>query len=342
MRAAVIAALLAGSALPAPAAAQPAVPGPETRCVITDPRVAELSGLVAGEDHWYAVNDGGTAATVLVLTKDCRVEREIVGDVDPYDVEDLARAADGTFWLADAGDNDLDRGTVALISLTAEGEATLYRLTYPDGPHDTEALLLAGDGTPYLVTKSTSGVAGVYRPAARLASPGPTPLERVGEARLSATSTRGGPIPAIIGSVTVTGGATSHDGAVVALRTYTDAYLWRVEGDDVPAALGATPVRIPLPGETQGEAIAFEPDGSLVSASEGVGEPVRVVPGAAALAAPAGETPAAAPAERASDGAATGGRSGGEDGLPALPAAVVTVAFVGGVYLFLRRRAARR
>ena len=310
--------------------------------MLADPRVAEVSGLVADGERWYAVNDGGTAATVHVLTGDCAVEREIVGGIDPYDVEDLARSEDGTFWLSDTGDNDLDRETVALIALTPDGESTLYRLTYPDGAHDTEALLLDGDGTPYLVTKSTSGRAGVYRPAGELTSPGPTPLELVGSVRFTATKTQGGPVPGIIGSVTVTGGATSEDGSVVALRTYTDAYLWHVPDGDLVAALGTESVRVPLPGEAQGEAIAFEPDGTLVSASEETGQPVRVVPGAAALVAPPEQTSQPERPLVASDGG-TSGRSGESDGLPALPAAAVAVAvaLLGGAFLFFRRRVRR-
>jgi hypothetical protein len=323
------------------AAVQP--PAPVTRCVLTDPAVAELSGLVADGKRWYAVNDGGTAATVHVLTRDCAVRRVIVGDVDPYDVEDLARGRDGTFWLADTGDNDKDRDTVALISLTPAGETTLYRLTYPDGAHDTEALLLDGDGVPYLVTKSTTGRADVYRPAGDLASPGPTPLELVGSVSFESTGTQGGPVPSLIGSITVTGGATSQDGSVVALRTYTDAYLWHVADGDVVAALGTDPVRVPLPDEAQGEAIAFEPGGSLVSASEETGQPVRVVPGAAALVIP--PEPTEEPTEErplvAGDDA-TSGRSGESDGVPALPAAVVAVALVGGALVFFRRKARRR
>jgi hypothetical protein len=45
-------------------------------------------------------------------------------------------------------------------------------------------------------------------------------------------------------------------------------------------------VRVPLPAEPQGEAIAFDPSGALVSGSEtryGVRGEIRVVPGAAAL-----------------------------------------------------------
>jgi hypothetical protein len=331
------------SAPPAQAAAvQP--PAPVARCALTDPAVAELSGLVADGKRWYAVNDGGTAATIHVLTKDCAVQREIVGDIDPYDVEDLARGRDGTFWLSDTGDNDKDRDTVALISLTPAGESTLYRLTYPDGAHDTEALLLDGAGRPYLVTKSTTGSAGVYRPAGELASPGPTPLELVGSVPFTSTETKGGPVPSLVGSVVVTGGATSQDGSVIALRTYTDAYLWHVADGDVVAALGTEPVRVPLPDEAQGEAIAFEPNGTLVSASEGTGQPVRAVPGAAALVTPPEPSPEPSPdPERplvaADDG--TGGRAGESDGLPALPAAVVAVALAGGALLFFRRRARR-
>lgn len=328
-----------GLALPVSAAAQPAAP--VVQCTVSDPQVAELSGLAADADRWYAVNDGGTDSSVFVLTKDCAVERVITGDTDPYDVEDLARAADGTFWLADAGDNDSDRETVALISLTPDGDSAVHRLTYPDGAHDSEAVLLDGAGVPYLVTKNPLGVAEVYRPAGPLASPGPTPLQHVASVQITPTDTRGGPVPEIVGSVTVTGGASMADGSVIALRTYTDAYLYAVPDGDVVAALGTEPVRVPLPDEAQGEAIAFDPDGSLVSASELVGQPIRVVTGATDLLTP--DPPADAPAGGGDQAAAGGGdRSGDDDGLPALPAAAVTIAFVGGILLFMRWRATRR
>jgi hypothetical protein len=52
---------------------------------------------------------------------------------------------------------------VALRAVTPQG-TTLYRLAYPDGQHDAEALLLAPKGTPYLVTKNPFGDSGIYRP----------------------------------------------------------------------------------------------------------------------------------------------------------------------------------
>lgn len=321
---------------PAPAATAAAPPAPVAQCTIADPQLAELSGMAADDERWYAVNDGGTAATVFVLTKDCKIERELTGGTDPYDVEDLARAQDGTFWLSDTGDNDKNRDTIAVISLTPSGESTLYRLSYPDGAHDAEALLLDGDGVPYVVTKEPLGTAQVYRPAGPLTSPGPTPLEHVAAVRITATDTPGGPVPGIVGSVTVTGGAVNADGSVIALRTYTDAYLFAVKNGDLVAALGTEPVRVPLPDEAQGEAIAFEPDGSLVSASELVGQPVRVVTGAAALVAPK------PPPEERKPASGGGVAADDREGLPALPAAAVTIAVVGGLFLLFRWRAGRR
>jgi len=332
-------AVLLGLLSTAPAAADP-VPAPA--CTITDPRLAELSGLVADDQHWYAITDGGTAATVWVLGKDCQVQDQITGSVDPYDVEDLARGADGTFWLSDTGDNDEDRDTIALISLTPAGEAAIHRLTYPDGKHDAEALLLDRAGVPYVVTKNPLGTADVYRPAGPLAVPGPTPLEKVTTVRLTSTDTPGGPVPGLVGSVTVTGAATSADGTAIALRTYTDAYLFPVSDGDVVAALAASPVRVPLPNEAQGEAIAFQPDGSLVSGSEagreGAAQTVNVVAAAAALVAPK-PPPGESKPESASNVSATPEE---KEGLPAIPAAAVTVAAIGVIYLLFRSLRRRR
>ena len=157
-----------------------------------DPKLAELSGLYADKDRWYAVNDGGNKATVVVLKKDCTVERQIVGQTDPFDVEDLGRAPDGTFLLADGGDNNLERTTAALISLSPAGKSTLFRLTYPDGKHDAEALLVGANGAPYFITKEP-GNAGVYSPIRQLKSPGPTPLKKVATIKLAADRHAGRP-----------------------------------------------------------------------------------------------------------------------------------------------------
>lgn len=330
------------------AAAQPGG-GPEELCRMNDKRIGELSGLVSDGSRWYATNDGGTKITVWVLGRNCQVERTIANPADPLDIEDLARDPSGALWLADIGDNQKKRPTVALHKLDPDGESVLYRLSYPDGPRDAEALLLGRDGVPHVVTKAVLGPAAVYRPAGPLTSPGPTALTRVGEVRLNSTDTQGGPpnVPHAIGSAVVTGGAVSADGRVVAIRTYTDAYLYSAPDGDIMAALGREPIRVPLPNEPQGEAIAFAPDGTLLSASEGVGQPIRAVADAVARVpqatntAPARETPAEPRAEFTDPGAnPAAGRDDeySSDGVAVVPGIGIAVAVIVGLVLFGRRR----
>ncbi|GAB3672186.1 hypothetical protein [Saccharopolyspora tripterygii] len=275
----------------APAHAQSA---PVELCTVEDSELSELSGLVSDGSSWWAVGDSGSAVRAFELDpRTCEIRSQRVGDNDPYDVEDLALAPDGALWLADTGDNRHKRKDVALHVLPAGGGSAIYRMSYPDSPHDAEALLLDRAGVPYVVTKEPLGWAGVYRPAQPLDPQRTVPMERVGSVSLRTTKTPGGPLDGSMGSVLVTGGSVSSDGTLVALRTYTEAYVYRSPNGDVLEALKSEPVRIPLPDEEQGEAIAWEPGGSLLSGSEG-NEAVRRISGANGD--PAASSPAEQPA----------------------------------------------
>jgi hypothetical protein len=288
------AALVLASGVPAMAedATAQAESAPATRCQITDPRLVELSGLVVVPNRMLAINDGGDQIGLYVLDSACQVIDVHTAAVDPFDPEDLAVGADGTVWVADIGDNGATRPTVALVAMRPDGTTNLYRLTYPDGPHDAEALLLAPDGMPYIVTKEVLGASSVYRPVAGLVDGGTVALGKVATVNMTLTGTPGGPVGRA-GQLLVTGGAVAADGRRLALRTYTDAYVWPLAGSDVVAALAAEPVRIALPDSPQGEAISFSADGvSLVVASEGTPSDLTVVPIPAATPVAAGETPA--------------------------------------------------
>jgi len=247
------------------------------------------------------MNDGGDRAEVYVLDGSCAVADVRSADVDPYDPEDMALAADGTVWLADTGDNEQDRQTVALIGLCPDGSSTLPRLTYPDGAHDAEALLLAPDGTPYIVTKEVLGASSVYRPDAPLADGATVPMSHVLSLGFTLTGTEGGPVGRA-GQLLVTGGAVSADGQRIALRTYTDAYVWPLSGSDVAGALAGPPVRIPLPDSPQGEAITFAANNrDLLVSSEGLPAAVTLIPATGDL------TPAAVSAAATGDADADAG-----------------------------------
>jgi hypothetical protein len=314
------------------------VPAPVTRCVVDDPRLAELSGLAVDGDALWAMADGGRRIVLHRLDPDtCAVVDSRTAEVDPYDAEDLAAGPDGSLWIGDTGDNERRRATAAVIVVPPDGEPVLHRLAYPDGPHDAEALLVGPDGVPTVITKEI-GRARVYRPEVALDSVGPTPLVHVADVDLPSSDTVGGPVGSL-GSRTVTGAAMSPDGRVVALRTYTDAWLFAVPDDGpggVAAALRGTPVRVPLPGEPQGEALAFTTDGTLLSGSEsrgGAAGEIRAVPGAVALVAP--DPPAAT------------GRSGTVDDAaptwqPAAVGAGVVVVLLGLLAAAMARHVSRR
>ena len=321
----------AGSPTPSGAAPASSAP-PRTLCQVTDARLPELSGLAVAGDHLLAMNDGGDRVTVYVLDSACRIVDARTAPIDPYDPEDMALAADGTIWLADIGDNEQARSTVALIALRPDGSSAIFRLTYPDGAHDAESLLLAPDGTPYLVTKELLGASGVYRPAAPLAAGGTAALARVATVTFTLTGTAGGPVGRA-GQLMATGGAVSGDGRFLALRTYTDAYVWPLSGSDVVGALRQDPTRVPLPASRQGEAIAFATNNrDLVVSGEQLPVEVTVVPTGIQPPAPAAPSPAAG----TGFGGLDTGRSPIASGLIAAAVAALVVWLVGK---FRRRRA---
>ncbi|WP_433270189.1 hypothetical protein ACQPZF_09055 [Actinosynnema sp. CS-041913] len=331
-------ALTAGSALAEPAVADV--------CQVTDQRLEELSGLASDGDRWFAVNDSDPGRVeIQVMDRTCEIARTITARTNPFDVEDLALAPDGTLWLADTGDNGKSRETVALHAIAPDGTARLYRLTYPDGKHDAEALLLDASGVPHIVTKETLGSPLVYRPTGALDEGAPTPLEQVAKVPISGSSTPGGPLQSSVVTRLVTGGAMSRDGKVAALRTYTDAYLFRVPDGDLAKALESDPVRIPLPNERQGEALAFDPDGTLLSASEfgdqGTSSTVRAVAGATSLAAPPPTTTTPPPPQGQGDTTAAPAPSDDDRPLwPVVGAGAAALALVGLVVRRTRKRKA--
>ncbi len=177
------------------------------------------------------------------------------------------------------------------------------------------------------------GASEVYRPIAGLVDGGTVALGKVASVNLTLTGTPGGPVGRA-GQLLVTGGAVAADGRHLALRTYTDAYVWSLTGSDVVAALATEPVRIALPDSPQGEAISFSADGaSVVVASEGTPSDVTVVPLPAGTVAVAGETPAG-PTPSLTDFTSSG-LSPITSGVIAALVATVVVWIVG---LFRRRR----
>ncbi|MFI7606303.1 hypothetical protein ACIBTV_14365 [Micromonospora sp. NPDC049366] len=348
-----VAALLVGATgLPVPALGAP-TPGTATPvCAVRDRRLNEISGLAATDGGYVLVNDGAddeARRRIFFLGPDCRVVRDVPYPSRPRDTEDVAVTADGTVWVADVGDNDRSRTTVAVWRLPpGAARPVLHRLSYPDGPHDAEALLVTGDGRPVIVTKFSGAL---YAPTTAPRPGATVPLTRVGQVRLPATTTSN-PF-GVLGRSAITGAATAPDGSRVVLRTYADAFEFDVTGGDVIAALTTgTPRTTALPDEPQGESITYDRDGrSVLTVSETADQPPGTVPRilryplAGPAAAPTGGTrePTDAPTGAAPTAVVGAGRRGG-DVHPAVPLAAAALVLGGVVVagLVALRRIRRR
>lgn len=270
-----------------PPAAAPA----EIRCSLADQRIGESSGVAASswsDDVVFTHNDSGdTPRFFAVDARTCATRATYsVRGARNVDWEDMARAtaADGrpVLWLADIGDNEATRASVVIYEVDEPGAGTegslpfrtRWTLTYPDGAHDAETLLVDPEtGRPVIVTKDVRG--GASR-AYRVGTSGSGVLEPVGA--LDVRRLPGGGLASP--SWSVTAGATSPDRRQVVLRSYFAAWLWATSpGEPLAAALGRPPQRLDLPAGRQSEAVSFTRDGSgLWVTSEGAGAALALVP----------------------------------------------------------------
>jgi len=246
-------------------------------CTVTDGRLAGLTGLASRGGMLLAVSDLAPAA-VYELDADCRVtgERRVSGPV--VDLEGLAVTPDGSAWLADIGGRRGPREEIALVELSPDAKSvTRYRLRYPDGPHDAQALALTVQRQVLVITTSSNGTSGVYAAGPPVLAEGVMQLERVAEVDLSAVPGRS----TVPGATLVTGAAVSPDGTRLALRTYSDVFEWDAPDTDLLLALRERePVltRLPPTGQGEGEAMTYRTDGrTLLVGAQGHPSPLYQV-----------------------------------------------------------------
>jgi hypothetical protein len=225
---------------------------------------SEVSGLVVSRSHQgviYTHNDrGGKAEVYLLDSLGSYLGRIKLKGAGNRDWEDLAMGPgpeEGKtyIYVGEIGDN-LGKYEELHIFRFPEPEhleeqmvvePEKFTLRYPDGPKDSETLLVdPWNGDVYLLTKRDSSNVLYRAPADRLGA-GTVELEKVMELPITMA----------------TGGDISADGKQILIKNYWVVYYWtREEGQTLEEAFANKPVQLPYKPEPQGEAIGFSANGN--------------------------------------------------------------------------------
>jgi hypothetical protein len=236
----------------------------------------EASGLVVSRStpgRLWAHNDSGKPEIFALDVNGKMTGSVSVAGAALEDWEAMAsgRCGSGTcLYIADIGDNSAERSEITIYRVPEPAKTSgstrvtgVFRASYPDGPHDAEALLAAPDGTLYIVTKGDTGHVALYRFPREMREGTTLRLERVGD-----PLSNGKPAD----DARITDGAISVDGQWVVLRTRTTLTFYRAADFLKGNFRTARSVDLKPLAEPQGEAVAFGPPNVVYVAGEGGGK----------------------------------------------------------------------
>ena len=248
----------------------PTAPCTAAGALVRLPDMPEASGVAASRRTngvVWVLNDSGEPVVTALNADGSVVGRVRLDGAELVDWEDIAAAPCGDrscLYVGDIGDNkrSRDRITVYRAIEPAPGDpsaaADAFQGTYPDGPHDAEAMFVTRDGSIYVITKGEAGPVALYRFPRDPRSGAVSPLERIGGVVAAQVERDERP----------TGAAASPDGRWVAVRTTSRIAFYRTE--DLTAGRWNEAFRFDLRslGEKQGEGIAFGANGVIYVAGE--------------------------------------------------------------------------
>lgn len=245
--------------------------------VFQDPDLRESSGVArsrAMPGVLFTINDSGNPPVIFATDSSGRaLGRWTVPGVQNRDWEALAIGrcpAGSCLYIGDTGDNQEQRSTARLYRVREPTRLERFRgaadatplgldsiiVRYPDGAHDVEAMWVDDNGSVMLVSKGRSGGVRLYRVRPDPGAPGPVQAELLQVLPIVPDQGLGR---------WVTDAARSPSGRTVAIRTYTELYLFPLAAAD---RLG-TPAVCNLAGlEPQGEGVEWLDDRRLVLTSE--------------------------------------------------------------------------
>ena len=249
--------------------------------------------MLPGRERLFVThNDSGDSARVFLVDSSGKTVTTItLESAIAVDWEDLALgskdfAGKPDVLVGDIGDNDEVRPEVQVYrfalptdaghSKRARVRARKYQFTYPDRPRNAESLLVnPTTGQIVIVTKSLLGSEFFMAPNPP-AEGRPNRLRLVGRVQFPQLLKQLGKPTRSLGAALATGGAFSPDGKRLVLRTYTDAFEWRIPGDGLAGIARVLPRWIEVPDVAMGESITYSPTGDrCYTSAEGKHAPVH-------------------------------------------------------------------
>lgn len=239
--------------------------GPKKVALIGEEFIEETSGMAVSRKNssWiYVHNDSGGEPEVYILdTLGTFLGTIRLEGVENRDWEDLAfgpgpEEEKSYLYIGDIGDNFGKFEELIIYRIpepeSLEKEMTvspeIIKLIFPDGPKDTETLLVDPiSGDLFILTKREAKNT-LYKAAGDLLKDGHTvELEKVMQLPITLS----------------VGGDVSADGSQVLIKNYWVVYYWeRTEGETLEQTLSGKATLLPYEPEPQGEAIAFSPEGN--------------------------------------------------------------------------------
>ena len=224
-------------------------------CQVQDTDITENSGMSRStyrRSVMFVHNDSGGGPRFFAIGTGCRTKAVFdVPGAPAKDWEDMASGPGHTLWFGDIG-GSRDEVEVVVVDepkslLSRDLDFTSYTLSYPDGSHNAEAMMVRpGTGRLFIITKARTG-AGIYRAPEQLSTTAVNPLTRVADAGQG-----------------LSGADFAPGGKRFVIRGYRTAFVYRTISD-------ASPAKIPMPdAHLFGEAVMFQRSGGLIFGAEGV------------------------------------------------------------------------
>ena len=266
---------------------------PKKIASLKDLAIKESSGIVASHTTpglYWTHNDSGDGPFLYAF--DERGQSRGIWKVNGAKARDWEAIAAGPgrdsaknyLYIGDIGDNGQRRPEIIVYRVpeptVASGDeqstkrkplltetAEIIRLRYPDGPHDSEALMVhPRSGNLYVVTKQVFGDPHIYEALPPLTAGVTVTLRHLGQLD----------IPSMFGGI-ITDGAISPDGMRVVLCDYLRGYelVLGNQAADFNTIWKQQFSTIDLGSRKQGEAITYRLDGrALLATSEGSPAPL--------------------------------------------------------------------